>query len=422
MHKLRIFSILAVLVLAGADLPQVRAQTKMIIYSNALQNGWANWSWSSTVNFASTTPVPPAGTDSISVSSQGFGALYLNVSGTTEIDSTLFTNVTFWLNGGSSGGQTLTLDATLNSTATGSTVALGPLAVNTWQQFTASLASLGAADEQDLDAFWCPNNSTGALATYYVADMELIAGPPPVPNPTNIIGIDVGANRNPISPQIYGTAFATSNQLADLNFTMNRSGGNEESTYNWEINAHGEGNDHYFGGYPDPSSRPGETADSFVANSKVGGAQPLITVPMIGRAPVLAAGRTILYSYSVQKYGPQTSTDPYLLDAGNGISITNNTAITWNDPYDANTNVNTAFEQNYVQHLIGNWGASTNGGVGFYIMDNEHSLWSSTHQDIHPVGPTMQEIWTKILASASMVKSNDPNALVLGPEEWGWLG
>ncbi len=143
---------------------------------------------------------------------------------------------------------------------------------------------------------------------------------------------------------------------------------------------------------------------------------------MIGRAPVLAAGRTILYSYSVQKYGPQTSTDPYLLDAGNGISITNNTAITWNDPYDANTNVNTAFEQNYVQHLIGNWGASTNGGVGFYIMDNEHSLWSSTHQDIHPVGPTMQEIWTKILATSSMVKSNDPNVLVLGPEEWGWSG
>ncbi len=256
MHKLRIFSILAVLVLAGADLPQVRAQTKMIIYSNALQNGWANWSWSSTVNFASTTPVPPAGTDSISVSSQGFGALYLNVSGTTEIDSTLFTNVTFWLNGGSSGGQTLTLDATLNSTATGSTVALGPLAVNTWQQFTVSLASLGAADEQDLDGFWFQNNSTGALATYYVADMELIAGPPPVPNPTNIIGIDVGANRNPISPQIYGTAFATSNQLADLNFTMNRSGGNEESTYNWEINAHGKGNDYYFEATPIPARRP----------------------------------------------------------------------------------------------------------------------------------------------------------------------
>ncbi len=75
-----------------------------------------------------------------------------------------------------------------------------------------------------------------------------------------------------------------------------------------------------------------------------------------------------------------------------------------------------------MQHLINQWGSSTNGGVGYYVLDNEHSLWSSTHQDIHPVGPTMQEIWTDMLTYASMVKSNDPNALVIGPEEWGWSG
>jgi hypothetical protein len=34
----------------------------------------------------------------------------------------------------------------------------------------------------------------------------------------------------------------------------------------------------------------------------------------------------------------------------------------------------------------------------------------------------MQEIRNKILDYASMVKSNDPNALVCGPEEWGWPG
>ena len=60
----------------------------------------------------------------------------------------------------------------------------------------------------------------------------------------------------------------------------------------------------------------------------------------------------------------------------------------------------TGFEQGYVQHLIGNWGSSTNGGVRYYLMDNEHSIWFSTHQDVHPVGPTMQEIWTKMLAYA----------------------
>jgi hypothetical protein len=34
----------------------------------------------------------------------------------------------------------------------------------------------------------------------------------------------------------------------------------------------------------------------------------------------------------------------------------------------------------------------------------------------------MQEILSKMLDYASVVKSNDPNALVLGPEEWGWNG
>ncbi|HEV7927598.1 MAG TPA: glycoside hydrolase family 44 protein, partial [Verrucomicrobiae bacterium] len=317
MHKVRVFSILAVLVLAGADLQEVQAQTNMIIYSNALQNGWANWSWNSTLNFASTSPVRSGDSHSISVGSTNYGALYLNVSGTTEIDSTQFTNVTFWLNGGSAGGQSLTMAATLSSTPSGSTVVVGPLAANTWQQYTVSLESLGVANELDLDGFWFQINTGGTLPTYYLADMELVAGPPPGPNPTNFIGIDVSANRTPISQQIYGTAAATSNQIADLNFTMNRSGGNEETTYNWEINTHGKGADYYFESYPDSSATPGETADSFVANSKVGGAQPLITVPMIGWAPVLGPGRSILYSYAVTKYGPQTSVDPYLTNAGN---------------------------------------------------------------------------------------------------------
>jgi hypothetical protein len=203
---------------------------------------------------------------------------------------------------------------------------------------------------------------------------------------------------------------------------MNRSGGNEESTYNWEINAHGKGADWYFESIADSSATPGESADSVVANSKVGGAQPLITIPMIGWGPKVGSGRVTLPSYAISKYGPQTGSDPYLANAGNGVSVTNNTLIIWNDPNDANIPVNTNFQMGYVQHLTNTWGVSTNGGVGYYIMDNEHSLWYSTHQDIHPVGPTMQEIFGKIVAYASMVKSLDPQALVAGPEEWGWNG
>ena len=245
-------------------------------------------------------------------------------------------------------------------------------------------------------------------------------------NATAYIGIDAGSNRIPISPMIYGVAFASAAQLEDLNSPANRSGGNEESTYNWEINAHGKGADYYFESYPDSSSTPGESADSLISASKTAGAQPLITVPMMSWGPKLGPGRAILPSYSIAKYGPQTGFDPYFTNAGNGVTVTNGLSydnlITWNDPNDSYIPVDTNFQQGYVQHLITNWGVSTNGGVGYYIMDNEHSLWSSTHQDIHPVGPTMQEILGKMEAYGSMVKRVDPNALVLGPEEWGWPG
>jgi hypothetical protein len=282
MHKLRLFSILGAMVLAGANFQEVRAQGNELVYSNSLQNGWADWSWA-TVNYGCTNPVLAGFTESISVSCAGYTALYLHQ---TPSDSTPYANLTFWLNGGSAGGQPIGVTGTLNEVSQ-SVVPLQALPANTWKEYTVSLASIGVADEPDFDGIWIWNTNADAISTFYVGEIELVAGPPPGPNPTNFIGIDVAANRKPISPQIYGTAYATSNQLEDLNFTMNRSGGNEETTYNWEINAHGKGNDYYFESYPDPSATPGETADSFVANSQQGGAQPLITVPMIGWAPML---------------------------------------------------------------------------------------------------------------------------------------
>ena len=62
----------------------------------------------------------------------------------------------------------------------------------------------------------------------------------------------------------------------------------------------------------------------------------MITIPMIGWMPKLGPSRGKLASYSVAKYGPQTGNDAqYLPDAGNGISVTNDTPIIWNDPNDA---------------------------------------------------------------------------------------
>jgi hypothetical protein len=370
------------------------------------------------VNLSCTSPVPPGSADSISVNCTNYTAVYFEHS---AFDPSSFINLSLWLNGGATGGQVLSITGLLNGTNQ-SVYTLPPLAANTWQQFTVPLADIGVANQPEFDGIWIWNDNNATIPAFYVANVALVGAAAAGTNATNFIGIDAGANRHAISPMIYGTAFATSNQLADIGFTMNRSGGNEETTYNWKINTHGKGSDYYFESIGDDSSIAGESADSVVANAKMGGAQPLITIPMIGWGPILGPNRGKLASYSIAKYGPQTADDPYFTDAGNGVSVTNDTLITWNDKTDANVPVDTNYQMGYVQHLTNKWGVSTNGGVGFYIMDNEHSLWYSTHQDIHPVGPTMQEVLGKIVAYASMVKSVDSNALVAGPEEWGWSG
>src|SRR5437588_4480170 len=101
-------------------------------------------------------------------------------------------------------------------------------------------------------------------------------------NPTATVTVDVNANRRPIDPRVYGIAYGTTAQLSDLNVPANRYGGNNTSRYNWQLNGDNRGQDWYFESIAEPSSVAGERGDTFIANTKAGGAQALITVPMIG--------------------------------------------------------------------------------------------------------------------------------------------
>jgi hypothetical protein len=238
------------------------------------------------------------------------------------------------------------------------------------------------------------------------------------------VGVDARQNQHAISPLIYGVAFAaSSSQLLDLNCPVNRSGGNAETRYNWLIDAHNHAADWYFESIGDSSAgTAGAYADSFISRSRSGGADSMITIPMIGWACKLGSGRAKLASFSVAKYGPQTAADSSWSDAGNGISTAAGNPYIVNNPNDADFQTNSNFQVGWLQHMTNRWGVSTNGGVKYYLMDNEQSIWFQTHRDIHPSGPTMQEIFGDIVTNASLVKSNDPNALVCAPEEWGWNG
>lgn len=235
------------------------------------------------------------------------------------------------------------------------------------------------------------------------------------------ITIDAAANRHPINPNIYGVSFASIDDLRSLQSPLNREGGNGETRYNWQANATNRASDGFFESIGESSATPGEHADTFIDTSKAGGAEPMITIPIMGWVARLGPDRSGLNSFSVAKYGPQQSTDPQMPDAGNGTRP-DGSLIVNNDPNDANLPVDATFQQAWVQHLVSRWGLAANGGVRYYVLDNEHSLWQSTHRDVHPAGATMDEVFSKMMNSAQSIKSVDPGALVAGPEEWGWGG
>lgn len=396
----------------------VGAAQDLVVYTDSLQNGWENWSWAQTASSAN--PVH-GGAGSLAVTTDAWEAAYFHHG---SADATLYTNLTFWLHGGASGGQRLLVQG-ISGGAARTSVEIPTLAANSWREVIVSLAQLGVANDPGFDGFWIQDRSGGTQPTFYLDDIRLVAGSG-TPAPTNSIaavGVDAAKNRRAISDLIYGVAFASSNQLKALNVSLNRSGGNSETRYNWQLNAHNRAFDWYFQSLPDESSAAGAEADEFVAASRNGGAEPMLTVPMIGWVAKLGPSRGRLSSFSIAKYGPQTGRDAqWFPDAGNGISAANNQPITNNDPNDANLAKDSTFQQEFVRHLTNRWGTSAKGGLRYYVMDNEPSLWHSTHRDVVKTGLRMTELRDRHLDYAAKVRAVDPGAIIVGPEEWGWSG
>jgi hypothetical protein len=249
------------------------------------------------------------------------------------------------------------------------------------------------------------------------------AAPAFAANPTATVIVDANANRHAISPNIYGVNWAESADVAALNASVNRSGGNANSRYNWEIDAHSAGADWFFETYPDSSGTPGGWADTFVATTRAAGngAEPILTVPMLDYLADLGPGRTTLAGFSVAKYGAQEKVDPWNTDAGNGVSAATGQNITGNDPTDTGVPNSPQVQKAWLQHLVAKYGTSSSAtGIKYYVLDNEPSAWVGTHRDVHPNPTTYDEMWEKIAAYATVVRAVDPAAKICAGEEWSW--
>lgn len=233
--------------------------------------------------------------------------------------------------------------------------------------------------------------------------------------------IDTRLDRHAISPDIYGMNFADEALAADVRLPVRRWGGNATTRYNYRYDTSNHASDWYFENIPEDNGSPGNlpngsAADRFVEQDRRTGTQTIMTVPLIGWTP---KARGYACGFSVARYGAQQSVDPWRTDCGNGVKP-NGAPITGNDPTDTSEAIDPPFVQGWLEHLIGRYGTTENGGVAFYNLDNEPMLWNETHRDVHPQPTSYDEVRDRTLNYAAAIKATDPTARTLGPVLYGW--
>lgn len=233
------------------------------------------------------------------------------------------------------------------------------------------------------------------------------------------ITVNVTKQRHPINPLIYGVNFGTTKQLLTLRAPLNRLGGAAAEVYDYKSGARNAGMNWFYESYPsDPKDILAQHAEDFIALTQRGGADTMITIPLMGWVAKLGPNNAKLSSFSITRYGLQKSTDEHgMTEAGNGLRV-DGTAI-HNDPNDAMQPDTPAREAVWVRSLLKNRRPNE---TRYYLLGNEPSLWHENRLDVHPVGVHASELLAKSLAMATAIHQADPKAKVVGPEEWSPIG
>ena len=377
---------------------ETAAPPTLTAFDDSLLNGWQNWSWA-TVNLSNSNPVH-AGSASISVHEvNAFDGFYLHHA---NLDSSLYKTLSFWINGGATGGQQLQISATASGVGPVS-FPLPALSANTWTQFTIPLSYLKIGARGDFDGFYIQGRVNAAQATYYVDDVS-VSVVPMVNSPTAIT-IDPSF-KSDISPLIYG---ANSTDYAGMGFGFRfaRSGGNRLTAYNWENNASNAGSDYYFqnDGYLGSTNEAGWTDRVFIQAATAAGVIPLVTIPMSG------------YVSADKNGGGDVRNSPNYLATRFKVSMPAKPSGIFVYPPDVNDGF--VYQDECVNYLKQ---FAMPGLPIMFSLDNEPDLWSSTHAEIHPVAVTYAELASRTTDYASAIKNVYPTSTIFGPVNYGWYG
>lgn len=212
----------------------------------------------------------------------------------------------------------------------------------------------------------------------------------------------------PISPYIYGGAAGD----WESGQTIERIGGNLTSRLNWDAGVWNTGNDWFFENY----KIPGSVWEWLDAHAKRG-TPAALTVPMIG----WVAKDDSSFGFPRAKFAKQRKFDQGRPDAGDGYAPDG-------APIKPGAPTQTSIEA--PPQLIGKWIRTAHKNdtqrgsrsALMYILDNEPSLWSSTHRDVHPEPLTYDQLLDRTIKYGTEIRAADPDGLIAGPAEWGWRG
>jgi len=208
----------------------------------------------------------------------------------------------------------------------------------------------------------------------------------------------------PINPMIYGMAA----ESWAFNAPARRMGGNPTSRWNWDGGFWNTGSDWFFENVAVKES-PYQQVDNDVAH----GVKTAVVVPILGWVAKDATSS----GFPVSKYGPQQAADSYRSDAGNGVRV-DGTKIMSARPEQTSMPAPPELIQRWVQKMR----EGDRHRVDMYILDNEPQLWSSTHRDVHPAPVSYDELLDRTIRYGTAIRRADPDALIAGPAEWGWMG
>jgi hypothetical protein len=282
-----------------------RAAGDLIVYDDALQNGFQDWGWAPH-SYTNTSPVY-LGADSILVSYTGnYDGLWM-VNPGAGIDTAGYVAVRFAVHGGSAGGQSLSVKAGSGTSYPSNAVSLnaylpgGPVA-GSWRVVTIPLSALNLQNSV-FNNLAFQSDVAGSQPSFYLDDVRLVAGASPPPAAiTATIRIDAGGIITPIDSRVLGSnlpAWLNPSGFGDSTFhtrtiasgvtVLRMPGGSWSNGYSWLGCENGDGSTCYWTW----ASRPTEFVNFLRATGKPG----MYTVNVTGTSKEAAAAVAFFNSY-----------------------------------------------------------------------------------------------------------------------------